>query len=538
SGGMKCWGYNHDGQLGDNSTTNRMTQVDVAELGSGVSAIAMGWYHSCALTTAGAVKCWGNNKYGQLGDNSTTNRLTPVDVTGQTSGVSAIAAGSRHSCALTATGGVKCWGTNEYGQLGDNSTTNRLTSVDVTGLTSGVSAISAGSSHSCALTTAGGVKCWGNNGSGQLGDNSRTDSLTPVDVAGLTSGVSAIATGYGHSCALTGSGGVKCWGYNSYGQLGDNSTTESMTPVGVTGLSSGVIAIATGFYGSCGLTATGGVKCWGFNYDGELGDNSTTDRLTPVDVIGLANGVSAIDSHSFHSCALTTAGAVKCWGTNSYGQLGIGHATGVRTFPAPVVTLLPAAPTIVIATGGNAQATVTFTAPIDTGGSSITGYTVTSSPAGGVDSNAGNNNLTHVVAGLVKGTTYTFTVTASNAAGTSEASAPSNSITLLTIPGAPTNIVVTPGAGKVSVSFTAPSNSASSAIASYTVACAASGKPTRSASGSSSPIVVTGLQGGVAYSCSMVANNSIGSGATATALPVVPTRSKTLVPMMQLLLLD
>src|SRR5439155_1625058 len=128
---------------------------------------------------------------------------------------------------------------NNFGQLGDNSTTGRLTPVDVSGLTSGVTAIAPGVYHTCALTTAGGVKCWGANGNGQLGDNSTTDRLTPVDVSGLTSGVAAIAPSYLYTCALTTAGGVECWGANYYGQLGDNSTTNRLTPVDVSGLASG-----------------------------------------------------------------------------------------------------------------------------------------------------------------------------------------------------------------------------------------------------------------------------------------------------------
>ncbi|MDO8261825.1 MAG: hypothetical protein Q7T21_01220 [Gallionella sp.] len=334
AGGVKCWGYNRIGQLGDNSTTNRLTPVDVTGLASGVTAITTSYNYSCALTTAGGVKCWGDNRSGQLGDNSRTQHLTPVDVTGLTSGVTAIAAGGgAHTCALTTAGGVKCWGYNGFGQLGDNSTTNRLTPVDVTGLASGVTAIDAGAYHTCALTTAGGVKCWG--GGGNLGDNSTTTRLTPVDVTGLASGVMAITAG--GRCALTTAGGVKCWGYNGFGQLGDNSTTNRLTPVDVTGLASGVTAIDAGAYHTCALTAAGGVKCWGLNNFGQLGDNSSTQRLTPVDVTGLASGMTAIDVGITHTCALTTASAVKCWGNNDWGMLGDGSTIN-SSVPVSVIT--------------------------------------------------------------------------------------------------------------------------------------------------------------------------------------------------------
>ncbi len=332
-GGLKCWGYNVYGQLGDGTEERRTSPVDVVELSSGVATVDAGNSHACAVTTTeGRVKCWGYNSQGQLGDDTLENRSMPVNVVGLASGVSAVSAGGSHSCALTTVGGVKCWGNNSAGQLGDGTTTDRTTPVQVGGLTSGVVAIAAGDNHTCALLTGGGVKCWGTNGSGQLGDGTKTNRSSPVDVLEL-SGVAAIVAGNLYTCALTTGGGAKCWGDNAYGKLGDDTTVDKTTPVDVMGLSSDVAAIAlsTGGHHTCAVTTSGGAKCWGLNNYGQLGDASTTEHHTPVDVAGLSRGVVAASAGAYHTCALTVGGGVKCWGRNQYGQLGDGTTTSRST---------------------------------------------------------------------------------------------------------------------------------------------------------------------------------------------------------------
>ncbi len=325
-GGIICWGNNHDGQLGDGTEVDRKTPQDVVALMSRGTAITAGERHTCALTTAGGVKCWGNNHDNQLGDGTEVDRVTPVNVVGLTSGVTAITAGERHTCALTVAGGVKCWGNNHDGQVGDGTDSDKKTPVDVAALTSGVKGIAAGWRHTCALTVAGGVKCWGNNHDGQVGDGTGTDKKTPVDVVGLMSGVKAITAGRSHTCALTTAGGVKCWGNNHDGRLGDGTTVDKKAPVEVVGLTSGAKAIAAGWRHTCALITAEVVKCWGKNHDGQVGDGTASNRSTPVDVVGLTSGVKAIAAGAQHSCALTPASAV-CWGDNEDGQLGDGTTT-------------------------------------------------------------------------------------------------------------------------------------------------------------------------------------------------------------------
>ena len=232
----------------------------------------------------GAAKCWGRNNSGQLGDGTTTNSVTPVAVSELTSSVTAIATGYRRTCAIH-DGAAKCWG---GGPLGDGTSTNSLIPVAVSGLASGVTAISIGCTdgtctpRTCAIHD-GAAKCWGY---GALGDGTGTGSLIPVAVSGLASGVTAIAASYNHACAIH-NGAAKCWGSNGFGQLGDGSTTNSLIPVVVSGLTSGGTAIAIGVTHSCAMHS-GVAKCWGGNWFGQLGDGLTTNSSIPVVVSGLA----------------------------------------------------------------------------------------------------------------------------------------------------------------------------------------------------------------------------------------------------------
>lgn len=352
SGGVKCWGYNGFGELGNGTTSDSNVPVGVSGLGGGVSAITAGEAHTCALTTTGSIKCWGRNSSGELGDGTTTDRHTPVGVSGLTSGIRAITAGDSHICALTTSGGVKCWGGNGSGQLGNGTNTNSNVPVDVCADStciselSGISAIVAGYAHTCALTTSGEVKCWGHNGVGELGNGTNMDSQVPVDVCGdancvgSLSSLSASAAGGFHTCAVMTSGGAKCWGRNGSGELGNGTNTDSNVPVNVSSLTSGTSAMTAGWYHTCTLTTSGGVKCWGRNASGQLGNGTNTSNNVPVNVSSLTSGVQRIEAGSHHTCALTTSGGIKCWGANFDGELGNGTNTDSNV-PVNVVGFEP-----------------------------------------------------------------------------------------------------------------------------------------------------------------------------------------------------
>jgi alpha-tubulin suppressor-like RCC1 family protein len=325
-GGVECWGDNNVCDPAD-VIGNYLSLVpgDINGPSSGVRAISSGRGHTCVLTLAGGVKCWGSG--------GGVDSSVPIDVVGLNEGVSAVAAGAYHTCALTSTGGVKCWGDNELGTLGNNSEVNSSVPVDVTGLTEGVAAVSAGTVMTCALTLTGRVKCWGDNQQNELGNDSTVHSDVPVDVVGLE-GVRAISCGDSTTCAVTSVRGLKCWGFNIGGQACSNASTCPI-PTDVAGLTSNVLAVSVGGGSACVLTVGGGVKCWGgFGSNG----GNPVHLPNPVDVAGMESGVVAVSAGWTYACVLTLAGSVKCWGDNEYGQLGNG-STNDSQVPVDVVGL-------------------------------------------------------------------------------------------------------------------------------------------------------------------------------------------------------
>ncbi len=272
--------------------------------------VAAGAYHTCTLLTDGTVDCWGDNQFGELGDGTSTDSSTPVQVlgvgdSGLLAGVTQITLGGDHTCALITGGTVDCWGWNGYGQLGNGTTTNSSTPVQVlgvggNGLLSGVTQLAAGGDHNCALLSGGAVDCWGDNQFGELGNATIAYSSTPVQVvavgdSGLLAGATQLTAGAEHSCALLSGGTVDCWGWNFAGQLGNGTDTNSSTPVqvltlGGSGVLSGATQLASGDYHTCALLSAGAADCWGYNSAGQLGNGTTTYSSTPVQVLAVGGG--------------------------------------------------------------------------------------------------------------------------------------------------------------------------------------------------------------------------------------------------------
>lgn len=341
-GTVRCWGEATQGQLGNGSFgTRSRTPVEVQGL-TNVSTLRSGGRFSCALTSAGAVWCWGDNSSGQLGNGGTNPSAVPVQVSGLTGGVSELTVSSCSACVRSSSGVVSCWGCNSFSQLGSPGGGQRNTPTAVPGMT-GVSALNDGlsDSYSCGALSTGGAKCWGYNGFGQLGTGDVVTPPGPVSTTLPPQGAhltGAVSRGF----ALTTSGDLKAWGRNDHGQLGNGtkSTAPSgmepppvLTAVDVVG---GPYRQVSGgsLYLSCGLTTGNTLKCWG-GAGGFVGDGTTDERVTPVPVSTLANDVTGVSvgggpSGGF-ACAVRSTGGVWCWGQNRYGQLGDGSATNRQT---------------------------------------------------------------------------------------------------------------------------------------------------------------------------------------------------------------
>jgi len=354
TGKVRCWGRNDAGQLGyghslklgDNEPLSSVGTLPMAESGL---QLAVGGHHTCALLEGGAVRCWGRNDSGQLGYGHTLPLGDDESVSGSgyvPFGGRAVelVAGFAHTCVLLDTGKVRCWGHNAHGQLGlrhtrsigDDEVPSSAGDVDVGG---SVRHLAAGAWHTCALLTTGAVRCWGRNDSGQLGLNHTRpigDDELPASVGEVSLGgpVLQLATSSTsqHTCARLDSGAVRCWGRNAHGQLGLGHSLpvgDDETPASVASVNTGGMALqlATGADHTCALLSPGVLKCWGRNESGQLGRGTTASQSTPPSSALSLGGPMAfqVATGAWHTCALLSSGEPRCWGRNTHGQLGLGH---------------------------------------------------------------------------------------------------------------------------------------------------------------------------------------------------------------------
>jgi alpha-beta hydrolase superfamily lysophospholipase len=301
--------------------------------------IASGEDHTCVRLTDSTIKCWGRGDMGQLGNGKFSNSSVPVAVTG-VSTATQIGLGLFHSCARLSNSTLKCWGNNGDAELGMGSScffggcSNQATAVTVTGISNAV-AVQPGQWHTCALLSTGGVKCWGNNTVGQLGNGNFTDNPTPSNVSGL-SNVTALDAGAQHNCAVLGDSSVKCWGNNDSGQLGNNTTTNSNVPVVASGISTAT-QVAGGANHSCAALSNKTVMCWGRNDEGQVGDGTIDYTSVPKTAVGVtATSQLATGPYGYHNCIRRDDSTMMCWGDNGVSRIGDGHVPNFTTPIQPV----------------------------------------------------------------------------------------------------------------------------------------------------------------------------------------------------------
>ena len=348
TGAVSCWGENGFGQLGTGDTTPLSTPSPplVFPDGFATAKLVLGNYHTCAISGDDRIKCWGSNQLGQLGPGVTGDVHAPGDdLALRGRAVAALAAGDDHTCALLEDGAVKCWGRNDAGQLGTGDLVNRGDGPGQLGdallavsLGAPAIAVAAGAAHTCAVTNDGAVRCWGAGDAGQLGTGNDASALAPPAPAiALPGPAISVAAAADASCALLASGDVACWGAGGRGQLGSGDLTGRAAPAGVVSLPAKATALAAGAHHVCALLASGRIACWGANDSGQLGLGDTMDRSRPSLLDAGAARVVAAGGDT--TCALVAGGAVLCWGANDRGQLGLGDAVARSAPPAGAVAL-------------------------------------------------------------------------------------------------------------------------------------------------------------------------------------------------------
>ncbi|MBC7457310.1 MAG: hypothetical protein H7235_03470 [Bdellovibrionaceae bacterium] len=319
AGTLKCWGNNLYGQLGDGSQTDRLLPT-VIDVGTVYTQVSVGAEHTCGISSTNILKCWGRNNFGQLGLGNTIDSSNPVAVAATL--YASISIGGNSSCAIASSGQLRCWGYNGYGSLGDNTTANRNVPTDINVGTL-YKTISMGAISTCGTTNADDLKCWGNNQYGQLGDGTTVNKMIPtfIDSGVAYKKISSSLLASFYTCGLTTTDKIKCWGANQYGQLGDGTTTTHSLPIAIN-VSKNYSDLAVGYVHTCAIEKlTGQLSCWGKNEFGQLGDYTTTTRTSEVSS-DTGRIYSSISLGYNYTCGRTDKNLLRCWGRNDYGQIG------------------------------------------------------------------------------------------------------------------------------------------------------------------------------------------------------------------------
>lgn len=573
------WGKGGDGALGTGSTSTEGAPVQMAAganvvntWGANWNSMDGGYDQTCGIGTDERAYCWGLNGSGQLGDGTTDDTNVPVAVLpGANSGDAwlSVSAGSNYSsCGVGTDGEAYCWGLNGTdGQLGDGTTSNSSVPVAVVGGPDSWTSVRVGNTHACGVGADDEAYCWGNNGSGQLGDGTTTNSQVAVQVMGGPAQWAQVSAGAEHTCGISTDHRAYCWGKSDAGELGDGTTDDTNVPVQVLdgeNTSGSWDSIVAGYYATCGIGGDDQAYCWGWDTSGQLGNGGASDEWTPTRVdlpTGMSVRMLSMDAWAQHVCALTSSNVVYCWGWNASGQLGDGSfgdadvPVQVNLNAAPSADLAAGTPKMV-AVGSNISLMVSMfgTAPAFTAASPPTTGTVSTAYPTYTFAASGTTPITFMRAsgtlppgltlasnGELSGTptspgTYTFTVSASNGVNPDATTSPititiTSSITpepnppapVPSVPAsAPREVRAEAGVESAKVSWLAPASTGSFPVTSYQ-AVASPGGETCMVAAPGLTCTITGLTPGKPYTVTARALTGAGwSEASSPSSVVVP----------------
>jgi alpha-tubulin suppressor-like RCC1 family protein len=333
------WGRNSYGGLGDNTVVNKSSPVQPVSVGNNWSQVSVGGYHTAGIKTDGTLWLWGKNSYGTVGDNTAVRKSSPIQTISGGSNWQKVACGYNHTAAIKTDGTLWLWGRNNLGSngaLGDNTVTHKSSPVQTVSGGTNWKQISCGNNYTAAIKLDGTLWCWGNNGSGVLGDNTVTNRSSPVQTVTFTTDWQKLDCGAFHIAAIKTDGTLWLWGNNTQGQLGDNTTVRKSSPIQTISGGTNWKQVACGYFHTAAIKLDGTLWCWGYNLYGQVGDNTISYKSSPVQTVAGGNNWKQTDCGSYHSAAIKLDGTLWCWGYNPQGSLG-DNTTADKSSPVQTI---------------------------------------------------------------------------------------------------------------------------------------------------------------------------------------------------------
>ena len=337
TGGLWTWGGSLNGQLGDNTITHKSSPIQTVAGGTNWKLVAAGQYNTAGIKSDGTLWIWGHNTHGQLGDNSVVWKSSPVQTVSGGTNWKQVACAGYHTLAIKTDGTLWLWGRNQYGQMGNNTITHRSSPVQTIAGGTNWKQVTGGAYHYCAaIKTDGTLWTWGFNSDGQLGDNTTTVKSSPVQTVAAGTNWKQVSSGRFHITAIKTDGTLWTWGYNNQGQLGENTVASKSSPVQTVAGGTDWKLVGSGNYHIAAIKTDGTLWNWGNNQAGQLGDNTRVPKSSPVQTIAGGTNWKQVTGGNNLNMAIKTDGTLWLWGRNFYGGLGTNDITH-RSSPVQTV---------------------------------------------------------------------------------------------------------------------------------------------------------------------------------------------------------